>query len=180
MKFLSNTFLMAALAVLVLGCTSVVPSSVVWLQQTSPLEADPSQIAARLTLPEGLGVLPGSASLTLSAMRKDTGETLSEVYPFDVQQSETALFRFSPKVAARLAQQQATLRAWDAEPDVEGNASLTVDIEPCRIGGGPTPEARVSVHVQLDEDTGFLPLIRNGPISAVAQASDIADMEPCN
>lgn len=179
MKFLPNSILMIALICGMLGCTSVVPGSLLTLQRTSPLEADPQQIAARIDLPDGLGIVPGSAQLTLVGERLDTGETLSGVYTFAVHQGQSALFRFSESEATRLAKQQSTLRAWKAAAGDNARGSLSVDITPCRIAEGPTDDARVSVDLQLDTATGFLPLIRNGSISAIAKPETLQDLTAC-
>ena len=47
-------------------------------------------------------------------------------------------------------------------------------------GDGPAPDARVSVGLRLDKDWMFLPLVRNGSLSAVASPAQISEMGACS
>ena len=158
------------------ACTSLVPATVMQLSGLSPLTADPADFAVSLDLPEGVAVTPGSARLTFSVMRSDLRQIDSETMTL-MQVGD--VFAISPQDQARLRAIQTRARGWKAQAPDATEGSLSLSLAPCGTGYPLAPDARVNVGVRLSEDGPFLPLVRNGPLSAVAEAVQIADMPPC-
>ena len=79
----------------------------------------------------------------------------------------------------RLMWSEAEVAAWEAADPDGTSGSLSVTLDPCRIGAGPAPDARVSVAIRLEPGGPFLPLVRNGPISQVAGSDDIGALPQC-
>ena len=163
-------------ALLLSACTSIVPSTVMRVNALSPTSADPAGFAIDLSLPAGIDIMPGTAQLMFAVTRSDTGETQSGAF---VLEREGSVYRVAPQDLSELRALQATARAWEAENEDASNGSLGISLSPCRVGDGPAPNARVSVGLRLAEDGAFLPLVRNGPISAVAEPEEIRDMDVC-
>jgi len=165
------------LAILALSaCTSLVPSTIMRLNGLSPTTADPEGFAVDLTLPDGIDVMHGTARLMFTVTRSDTGAEQSGDF---VLARAGSVFRIAPDDYAPLRDLQTTARAWTAENDGATNGSLGLSLTPCLIGNGPAPDARVSVGLRLEEGGAFLPLVRNGPLSAVASDEELREMGAC-
>ncbi|WP_108815612.1 hypothetical protein [Loktanella sp. Alg231-35] len=158
------------------ACASIVPSTVLRLNGLSPTTADPAGFALDLTLPAGIDVLPDTAQLTFAVARSDTGEAQSGSYSLE---RKGDVFRIAEDDLPALRALQATARAWKVENDAAASGSIGLTLTPCLIGDGPTPDARVSVGLRLEENGAFLPLVRGGPLSAVASAAEISEMGVC-
>jgi hypothetical protein len=148
------------------------------LSTLSPTTADPAGFAVLMTMPEGLGVQRGSARLIYAVRRTDTGEALQEDVVLK-RDSGTQVFRIAADDYARLRNAQATARAWQVQNDAATEGALSVHIAGCKIGAGPDPDARVSVALKVAQGGEFQPLVRNGPLSAIASAAQIRDMGVC-
>lgn len=160
------------------ACSSIVPSTVARLSTLSPTTADPAGFAVLMTLPAGLGVQRGSARLIFAVRRTDTGEALQEDIVLE-RDSGAQVFRIAADDYARLRNAQATARAWEAQNDAATEGELSVHVAGCKIGDGPDPDARVSVALKVTQGGEFQPLVRNGPLSAIASATQIRDMDAC-
>ena len=146
----------------------------------SPLTADPAAVTVFLDLPDGLGILPGSANVTFGADRSDTGETDREIYTLQtVEVDGLTGLRIAPNDWPKFRGQQVRLRAWEAEAPRATEGTFAVDGEPCAFGPGPAPEATASIFVQLASGDGRRPLIDNAPISSWFDATDLAALPPC-
>ena len=163
-------------ALILCACSSVVPSTALRLSGLSPTTADPADFAVDLMLPEGIDIQPGTARLIFAVARTDTGQAQSGSF---VLEREGTVFRIAVDDVDRLRDLQATARQWDAENDAATSGSLSISLSPCRIGDGPERDARVSVGLRLAQEGAFLPLIRNGPLSAVASEDEIREMPLC-
>lgn len=159
------------------ACTSIVPSTAMRLSGLSPTTADPAGFAIDLNLPTGLDIRPKTAQLLFLVARSDTGETQSGAF---VLAREGTIFRVAPNDLAALRALQETGRRWQEEAGNATKGSLSVLVAPCLRGDGPDPDARVSVGLQLNEEGAFMPLVRNGPLSAVASPEQISEMGPCS
>ncbi len=161
------------------ACTSIVPSKVLRLHALSPIEADPAGFAVAITLPKGLEIEPQSARLMFMVTRTDTGETRDDVFVLERMTAERAIYRVAPNDLNALRAAQVVAREWKAENDDATSGSLGVTLSPCKVGTGPAPDARATVAIRVNEDGPFLPLILNGPISAIAEPEQIRDMGAC-
>ena len=162
------------------ACTSVVPATALRLRSLSPMEADPAGFAVTITLPEGLDIEPNSARLKFTVTRADTGEIHENTFVLDRMAAGQATYRVAPSDLDALRAAQAVARQWKAEADDATSGSLNVTLSPCKIGAGPAPEARVSVGIRVAKDGPFQPLVRNAPISAIADPQQISNMGACS
>ncbi len=163
-------------ALLLSACTGLVPSTLMRLEGVSPTTADPAGFAVDLSLPVGLDVLPGSAMLTFAVGRSDTGQAASGRFALERAGN---VFRVATADLPELRDLQATARQWKLENDVAVQGSLSVHLVPCTRGRGPDEDARINVSLQMTEGGNFLPLIRNGHLSAVATPAEIENMGAC-
>lgn len=165
------------LSMLVLSaCTSIVPLTAMRLSGLSPTTADPADLAVDLTLPIGVDVGPGSAVMLFSTTRTDTNETDQGAF---VLQRNGSIFNVDPADYAAVRALQATARQWQSENSDATKGSLMISLSPCRRGAGPAADATVSVAIQMEQDGAFLPLLRDGPLSAVTSEKQLRDMPDC-
>lgn len=170
----------AILATLILSaCTAVVPSTITKLNAISPLHADPADFAIALTLLPGIGIRPGSARLTLTVVRDDIDAQRSGVFVLERVTNDSAIYRIATGDQAALRAIQQTGLAWQAENEAATSGALGINLSPCMIGTGPAPGARVSVGIRVAKEGSFLPLIRNGPLTAVTTPEVLRDMGAC-
>ncbi len=164
------------------GCSNVVPSAVARLYALSPMEADPSDIAVALDLPDGIGVRPQSAKLTLTATRTDTDQTSAGTYIFSASPGSdgSTVYAVADSDFERLRAQQSLIRGWKEVADDATSGSLSVGLEGCAIGAGPTPDAVISINMRTAQDGAFFPLIRNAPITEVLDLADEDALKQCD
>jgi hypothetical protein len=93
---------------------------------------------------------------------------------------DDTVFRVAPDDLAALRELQKTAQRWKEEAGGATEGSLSVNLAPCLMGDGPAPDARVSVGLRLEKVGMFLPLVRNGPLSAVASPAQISEMGACS
>ncbi len=164
-------------ALLLSACGSIVPSTLMRLDGVSPTTADPADFAVDLSLPPGLDVQPGTAALTFAVSRSDTNQAVTEHFALE---QEGSVFRVTEADLQKLRDLQATARQWEAENDAATQGSLSVTLIPCKQGDGPADDARVDIGMQIKEGGNFLPLVRNGPLSAVATPDQLQNMGMCS
>ncbi|MDX8352836.1 hypothetical protein [Cognatiyoonia sp. IB215182] len=165
------------LLILLAGCTSIVPTTAMRLNNLSPTTADPADMAVALTLPEGIDVQPGSAMLTFAVIRSDLDQTAKGTFRL-VREGD--VYAIAPSDHATLRALQATAWQWEAENASATQGSLAITLAPCLRGAGPSDDARVNVAIRLAQDGAFLPLVRNAPLSAVTSAEQLGDVPQCD
>ncbi|MEO9827152.1 MAG: hypothetical protein ABJF50_22350 [Paracoccaceae bacterium] len=164
--------------VLLTGCTSVVPATLARLNNFSPLTVDPAALQAAVTVPDGVSVPVGGATMLLEATRSDTNETLSQTFVLD--QTETGdllVFEVADEDIAAFRTLQRKVRTWEEIAKDETTGSFGVDVTLCKVGDGPAEDATFSVFVQAD-DGGLMPILRDAPVSEVI-GSGAFDGEGC-
>ncbi|WP_298360822.1 hypothetical protein [uncultured Litoreibacter sp.] len=167
---------------LVAGCSNIVPSAIARLYSVSPMEADPSDIAVALDLPDGIGVRQGTAKLLLTATRSDTNETSAATYILAASPGRdgSTVYAIADRDFGRLRAQQSLIRGWkDAAGDAT-NGSLSAGLEGCIIGAGPADDAAMSINMRTAKEDAFFPLIRRAPITDVMELADMEDLKPCD
>ena len=105
-----------------------------------------------------------------------TGEKREEVF---VLQDQNDVFRLDPADLDRARAIQSQVRAWEENDPRDSSGGISINIAPCRIGDGPAPDATVSFAIQTRPDGPFEPLLRNGRLSQVAGADDLAKLPAC-
>lgn len=158
------------------GCVSLNPVTMVRLATMNPLDADPGAIAVQLTLPDGVGVVDGSAAMTIQTMFADS-EDVSE--RFELEDLPEGVWRVAREDRARLRDLQVrVVMAEETDPD-NTSGSFSVGFEPCTIGDGPGEDARFSIAIQLEIDGRFLPLINGARLSDLYDAEDVGWVSAC-
>lgn len=178
---------------LLAGCSSLVPSTVAMLYGTSPLEADPAAIEIALILPQGLQAKPGTARMTITSTREDTGETTGGDYVLQARPVVLAdvdvpagahadAYRLSPQDVAAVKAMQATVRQWKAElPDEDQTkGSFAVGVAGCTKGNGPAPDATASIYIRTQDSGRFLPLLRDANLREFMGDAVFATLGPCD
>lgn len=184
--FRSVLIVPAVLAGLLAGCSSVVLPTAVQMRSVSPLDADPADYEIALDLPNGLDLQPGSEQLRLSATRSDTRAELGQTFVLERRAASNgapeadgrlAFYRVAPADLPRFRLLQADIAEMkQAAPDAT-KGSLSISLEGCRLGAGPTSEATGAVWIRTVREGPFLPLVRNGPVDKLLQAEDLM---PCD
>lgn len=159
------------------ACGNVVMSTAAKLGMMSPLDEDPGQFAVALDLPEGAGIAPDGATLILFANLTSTGESRKETF---ILAQDANVYRIDPADLPRARAIQAEVRAWERADPRDATGGLTINIEPCVIGDGPAPDATVSISIQTQPGGRFDPLVRNGPLSKVANQAERANWPQCS
>lgn len=168
-----------AFTLAVAGCGSVVPSTVARLAGLSPLDADPAGFEVGLVLPDGVGIMPNSATLGFEARRSDTGESRSETFVLERIDGDVPRWRVAREDLPAMRAFQAQAGAWEAEDPVASSGSISAWLMPCTQGDGPAPDADVSILLRLGEGAPLLPLVRNAPLADFSDAEDIAALPAC-
>lgn len=157
------------------ACTSVDPITLLKLSTLSPLEADPSDIAVNVQLPDGLQIRPETAILSVSATRNDLkSEGMYVLATADGSDGTTYSVAIDDR--ARLKAQQALILGWkEEEPDTSG--SISVGLEGCSVGTGPATNATISIQIRTEAQGPYLPLLNAMPIADVLDANEL---QPCS
>ncbi|WP_224816810.1 hypothetical protein [Hasllibacter sp. MH4015] len=162
-------------AVTLVTVLSVLPGAV-RAQDPDPVTADPDQIAARITLPEGLAMQDGGVVMTMGAINEVTGAQTLEVYALVPSRTEPHMVLSGPD-RARLAAQQALIVGWmDAGHEVDG--SFAVTLAPCRTGVEVPGRARASMALRADAESGFQVVVEDMRVRRLI-GQPIRDLPPC-
>jgi hypothetical protein len=78
--------------------------------------------------------------------------------------------------AMRALQRQIT--GWKAS-GAETHGQIAVRLGGCKRGAGPAPDARASVYVRTEAGGSFCPLVKDGPVAAVASPAEIRSGNDC-
>ncbi|MEM7630498.1 MAG: hypothetical protein AAF227_00555 [Pseudomonadota bacterium] len=157
------------------ACSSLVPGTILQLNDVDPLTADPAVIALRATLPDSVGVMPGSATLQLSARLRDGSERTGS---FVIEQMGD-VFQVSPEAHNALRALQADIAACKAADPDGTEGSLGIDLEPCRRGADIPADATLSVAVRLEAGGAFLPLVRDARVVDLLDNDTVDEMTRC-
>ncbi len=154
------------------ACSSVVLSTAAMLNATSPMEADPAGFEVAVTIPEGVVVPKGGATMGLANANSKLDQEFNETYA--LQQRTTTdgqtLFRIDPADLDKVRAFQTRAIAWETDDPDASSGSFSVAVAFCQVGDGPAPDDRFSVSIRTEPDGIFLPLIRN---AKVADALDL-------
>lgn len=166
---------------LLVGCGSVVPSTLAHLYGMSPLEADPAAIAIRASLPDGIGLLPGQSFLTVQSENPARGLDVSERFIIEARDTDDGMtvLRIAPEDLSDLAVLQTQLRDYETTDPRGTSGSLSVFLGLCRFGAGPTPDARFSIDLQTEVDGRYSGLVRDAQIADVADELGIESLPEC-
>ncbi len=164
-------------AVILAGCGSVSPQTLWQLRSFGPLSADPQDVAVMLDLPDGLSAMPGSAQLTLSAARSDTGENIFG--SFALAANEAGIWQVEEADHPALRDMQALVLDWKTEALEAASGSLSLTLSPCSVGEGPAENALVSAAIQIASDGTFLPLISEASYAEITGNDALEPLPPC-
>ena len=171
---------LALVPALALGaCANLVPTTVARLAALSPLNADPEGFEVALDLPDGAGVMPGSAVLTIEASRSGTGEGFEESYVLEGVPGDPPVWRIARADLPALRAAQARALAWEMEDPIASSGALGVFLVPCREGDGPGQDAVLSILLRSEVGGPFRPLVRDARIADFAGEDDLAALPDC-
>ncbi|MDO7557360.1 MAG: hypothetical protein MUR46_06050 [Loktanella sp.] len=127
-------------ACLFLGaCGSVVMSTAVVLGMSASLQDDPAGYEVAVTIPEGVDVQTGGATLGVS--NANTIHSVDEQYTYVLERREApdgqTLFRVNPTDLDGLRDLQARVTAWEAEDSRANSGAISVWVSFCTVGDGP-------------------------------------------
>jgi hypothetical protein len=168
-----------SLGILVAGCSSLVPATVVRLAALSPMNADPGQFEVALDLPDGVGIVPGSAVLSFEARERPDAPPQVGAVVLQRLERMPPVWRIHPSDLEDMRAFQAQALAWEMADPVAASGSLSVYLEPCRSGGGPAPDARLSILLRTEVDGPFRPLVRDARLRDFAEDGAIASLPEC-
>ena len=163
------------------ACGSIVPETARQLSGLDPLTADPAGFAVTLALPEGYGIQPGGAEVSLTVENPGLGEAgglwaLEETTDGTGNQS----YRFAEADLDEVRRVQATASAWESSDPDGTQGSLSVSVDPCRMAGAaPDDDPRVSVFLAVLPGAPMAPLVRNAPLAEVMSDQDRAALPDC-
>lgn len=146
------------------GCAEIFPVALAQLSRLDPLTTDPSLIAAKVSLPDGLGVRRDSAVLSVTVQREDTGEALSERY---VLERDGEIWRLSDADAEAFRQMQRIIGEWKRAGGDGTKGALSVSVGGCASKPAPDVSGSVSVWLSMDGGTSFLPFLRDVQASGI-------------
>ena len=176
-------FLAPAVALVLSGCASVVPTTIARLSLLDPFTADPAGFSVALETDDGLSVREGTAQFIFIATHSPRGEIISERVQMVEDRSEAGrlVYSISPEGVEALRAMQVNLRPWKETSDGNSSLTLTVEADGCLVDRNNIPEnPRVSIFLQLSADTPMRPLVRNGPLAEMFDVEDLAELPQCS
>ena len=176
-------FLTSVATLLLTACTSVVPATLVRLSALDPLTADPAGFAVALETNDGISVTPGTTVMSFVATHSPSGESWREdlVLLEDRADDGRLTYRISPEGIRALRELQQAVLPWKETSDGNSSFSLGVTADGCLMPGFDVPEdPRVSIFIQLAADAPMRPLVRNGPLSALFDLEELAELPQCD
>lgn len=174
------------------ACSSMVPSTMAQLASVQPLEADPAAIAVAIVLPAGLEVEPGSARLTVEAVRRDTGETHKLDLVLEAHEvgggnlavpagAAAQTYTVAAPDVSRMRALQSIVQGWKAEdPAPETGGSFGLALGGCAVGDGPTEDAVGSAYIRVAGGGDYLPVIVEGSLRDLLGPDVFDAIAPCN
>ena len=167
------------IGLLLQACGGLNPITLARLSQMSPLTADPAAIQVMIDFPDGIRIPRGSAVLGFEAELRSTGETIAGNFVLAETGAARRLYRIDPADIPEMRAFQARAKAWEATHPDDSSGSMSIDLQFCKIGEGPAPDATVDVSIRMETDGPFLPLIRNGAIYDAEGAEEIVNLPQC-
>ena len=159
---------------------TLAPGSVAAFPVSDPLAAHPAALRLTVSLPAGIGILPGSAALNVSVTNPKTGvvkassDALKEI---GAGNGAHALALASPATAQFRALEQ-TVAVW-RKAKASPAAQIDVSFTPCRNGPGSAVGGTISVALQPDEHAPRLILVPPGTLLSAYLGASVANLTAC-
>ena len=149
-----------------------------------PFEADPAAISVTLDLPDGIGLMPGSAALVLRATGGPDDATWSASDPLAEPGPGVAqpggrrhLLRLAAPRAASMTALQATVQAWRAQ-GLRPHGAIEVTFTPCRARPNAAA-APFALAVRFGDTGPPLALTATGATLETALGRPLDTLPPC-
>lgn len=147
---------------------------------SDPLAAAPEALRVTVSLPDDVGILPGSAALHVSVTNPKTAQTQASadaLTEIGVANGTHALALAKPADAgfAALERTVADWRRANAAPA----AQIDVTFTPCRLTDQPAPGGTISVALQPDERAPRLVLVPPGTLLSDYLGASAARLAAC-
>ena len=163
-----------------MGCTSLVMSTVMALDDLDPMTADPAGFVVALDVPAPLAMVKDSVVFEFGATRSDTGETQGGTYTLIETRDEQdrVVYRLPPQGVEDIRATQLNATTWT---ETGGNElSLRVTFDFCRTLETTVPDdIEFSIFIRLAKDAPILPLVRNSRVTEVIDANALNELELC-
>ncbi|MCF2871683.1 hypothetical protein L0664_11455 [Octadecabacter sp. G9-8] len=163
-----------------MGCTSLVMSTVVALDDLDPMTADPAGFEVALDIPDPLGLVKNSTEFQFTATRGETGDVSGGEYTLleTTTPDGHRVYRIPQNAVEDIRAIQKDAATWQATGD---NAlSVGVNLDFCRTTQDPLPDdLRFSIFIRLAQDAPLLPLVRNSRVTEVIEAEALNELDMC-
>lgn len=194
-NLLALSIVLPVAALVLPGCLSTPPSSMIRLARLSPLEADPGQIRIAVIHDGILRVREGDVTLKLAYEPDGKGPSFDEHYKPVVSANQSpppelagqkadsqrlTVMHLSARDAVRMREVQSAIRDYK-QAGGDGAGTLAAAVEGCLDAAGPDGPVLVSTYLKTADGDTFFALVRNQDMRKLLakQGVDIAGMEPC-
>jgi hypothetical protein len=158
------------------GCSDIPIGTALRLAALDPLSADPAGMAVALDLPDGVGIVPGSAELALRAQAADGAEISGR---YGLETTGDGVWHVRDGDRARLRADQARVAAWERADPAGTVGQFSVTLAPCLTSAGDIGRERLSAALQLEPGGPFLPLLRDVPVAELTEGVGLPDLPRC-
>lgn len=163
-----------------MGCGSLVMSTVMALDDLDPMTADPAGFVVALDVPQPLAIVEDSVELAIGVTRGETGETLGGSFVLvESRDGEgRTVYRLPQEGIAGIRSAQQDAATWATTGDNELSIGVIIDF--CRTVETDVPEdLQFSIFIQLAQDAPMLPLVRNSRVTEVIDVEALNELELC-
>lgn len=185
--------LAVGMALLLSGCASLNPMTLVKLLSIDLLKTEPGVMAVAAVAPRELMLRTGDVRMELKLKSDDGAINIHETVYLEVAEMpgtlDIAYDRESQRVTMarvpradfeRLADAQKRGRAFRASGRKDGKGSLSIGvIDGCHSGELPQGELPVSIYIRTEAGGDFLPVLSNVDLRQVENGTVAARIRPC-
>jgi hypothetical protein len=183
---------LAAAALLLGACTAIPVKTLYKLATADLMTVDPSVLRVAAQMPDW--VAPRSAGVKLELGMKRTGEAdvterfILEAIPASLEGktlNEAAksgyqlyAYRLAPADIPRLQRFRDTLAAKKADGGKKPESTMGVNVDACRKTELPAGEIPMTTFLQLDRESGYMPLVVDYNLKQAVDGKDLAALIP--
>lgn len=188
-----NFPVLAAAGILLTGCASVTPASMVKLAGMDPLTADPASVAIAAVMPAALKLRSGDVVLQFSLEAPAPYGPVHETAGLDIVEGgatpgvaaspsfeHVQQARIAPRDVERLRAALARADAFRKSGHRDGKGSISVRVTGgCRNGpAGPLPLV-TSIYMRRTPTEPFFPLVKDIDLRQAVGVEALAKLPPC-
>ena len=164
--------------VILMGCGSLVTSTLFGLNSLNPLTADPEVIAVYFDFPDGVSIQEGSAKLSLEARNTSTHTVLNgEFVLAEDRVQDWVRYRLDAASVAQLRGFQKQVGQWGAE---NSTGSISIYFIPCAHHPDWDTSGVLSASVSFAIDMEPKPLFKEVPMDRVMARMELDEFPLCD